>query len=188
MASSRPDLGAVFDEHVADEFDLRDVETTMTTMTADPYVVHVPVMTGGVGREEVRRFYAEHFIGKWPEDTAITQVSRTAGEDQVVDELIMSFTHDIEMDAILPGVAPTGRRVELPVAVVMAFEDGKVAHEHIYWDQATALVQIGLLAPDGLPVAGVEQARKLRDRSLPSNALMRAGETEGEGEGRETHA
>jgi carboxymethylenebutenolidase len=171
-AATRPDLGAVFDEHVADEFELRDVDATMATMTDDPYLDHVPVMTGGVGREEVRRFYADHFIGKWPADTEVAQLSRTVGEDQVVDELLVSFTHDTEMDAVLPGVAPTGRRVELPHAVVMAFENGKVAHEHIYWDQASALVQIGLLERDRLPVTGAEQVHKLLDRSLPSNTLI----------------
>jgi carboxymethylenebutenolidase len=171
-AATRPDLAAVFDEHVADEFERRDVDATMATMAEDPYVDHVPVMTGGVGREEVRRFYSDHFIGKWPPDTEITQLSRTVGESQVVDELILSFTHDIEMDAILPRVPPTGRRVELPHAVVMAFEGGRVAHEHIYWDQATALVQVGLLEPDGLPVTGAEQAHKLLDKSLPSNTLL----------------
>jgi carboxymethylenebutenolidase len=104
----------------------------MATMTDSPYLDHVPVMTGGVGADEVRRFYAEHFIGKWPQDTAITIVSRTVGPDQVVVEMVMSFTHDVEMDAIVPGVAPTGRPVELPFVVVMGFEGEKVTHEHIY--------------------------------------------------------
>jgi carboxymethylenebutenolidase len=163
----------MFDEHVADEFELKDVERTMTTMTDTPYVNHVPVMTGGVGRDEVRTFYANHFIGKWPADTTITPVSRTVGETQVVDEMVITFTHDMVMDAILPGVAPTGRRVELPVVVVVAFEHGKVAHEHIYWDQATALVQTGVLKPEGLPITGAEQAHKVLDTaSIPSNRLI----------------
>ena len=85
----------------------------------------------------------------------------------------MYFTHDIEMDFMLPGIPPTGKRVELPVAVVAQFREGKLAHEHIYWDQATVLVQIGLLDPKGLPVTGVEQARKVLDKSLPSNRLMK---------------
>ena len=109
------DIGAVFDEHVAAEFVRLDLEATMATMTDEPYVNHVPVMTGGVGAEEVRQFYGQHFIGKWPKDIEITPVSRTVGDDQVVDELVLSFTHDIEMDQLLPGVAPTGRRVRLAV-------------------------------------------------------------------------
>jgi carboxymethylenebutenolidase len=168
----RPDLGAVFDEHVADEFQLQDVDATMSTMTDDPYLDHVPVMTGGVGREEVRRFYADHFIGKWPPDTEVAPLSRTVGENRVVDELIISYTHTNEMPALLPGIAATGRRVELPHVVVMGFEGDKVAYEHIYWDQASALVQVGVLDPSGLPVSGAEQARKLLDKSLPTNELI----------------
>jgi carboxymethylenebutenolidase len=172
-------LGALFGLHVRAEFVDRDLDGTMATMTERPYVTHVPVMTGGYGRDAVRAFYGAHFIGKWPADTRITQVARTVGQGRVVDELIMSFTHDIMMDAILPGVAPTGRAVELPVVVVMGTESGKVAYERIYWDQATALVQIGLLDPGRLPVTGAEQARKLLDPSLPSNALMGLGKAAG---------
>jgi len=166
------DLAQVLDEHLKDEFDLHDVDATMKTMVPDPYVNHVAVMTGGVGYSEVYRFYHQHFIPKWPKDTKGVRVSRTIGVDQVVDEMIMYFTHDIEMDFMLPGIPPTGKRVELPVAVVAQFREGKLAHEHIYWDQATVLVQIGLLDPKGLPVTGVEQARKVLDKSVPSNRLM----------------
>jgi carboxymethylenebutenolidase len=165
-------LGALFDAHVRAEFVDRDVDATMATMTERPYVNHVPAMTGGHGREAVRRFYADHFIGQWPADTQVRPISRTVGQGRVVDELLISFTHDREMDAILPGVAPTGRRVELPFVVVVGTEGGKVAYEHIYWDQASLLVQVGLLDPEGLPVAGVEEARRLLDPTLPSNTLM----------------
>jgi carboxymethylenebutenolidase len=122
-------------------------------------------MTGVVGFEGVRRFYGAHFIRKWPQDTELTPVSRTVGEDQLVDEILLSFTHDVEMDALLPGVPPTGRAVRLPVCVVVKFEGGRVAHEHIYWDQASLLVQIGLLDPGDLPVTGAEQAetRSIRE-------------------------
>jgi carboxymethylenebutenolidase len=130
-------------------------------------------MAGGDGFENVRAFYGAHFIGKWPEDTEITPVSRTVGETQVVDELILSFTHDVEMDAILPGVTPTGRKVTLPFCVVVGFEDGKVKHEHIYWDQASALAQVGLIDPEGLPVTGGEQAANLTERrAQPMNRLL----------------
>ena len=176
MPEAKADIGAVLDEHVSAEFQLRDLDVTMATMTDDPYVNHVPVMTGGVGAEEVRRFYGDHFIGHWPTDTQITPVSRTVGDDQVVDELVVSFTHDIEVDALLPGVAPTGRYVRLPVCVFAKFEGDRLAHEHIYWDQASLLVQVGLLDPADLPVTGAEQAEKLLDpRSQPSNSLMSRG-------------
>jgi len=172
--SERPDIATVFDDHVAAEFVDMDLDATMATMTEDPYVNHVPVMTGGVGFDGVRRFYEDHFIGKWPQDIEITPVSRTVGEDQVVDELVLSFTHDIEMDQLLPGIAPTGRHVQLPFCVVVRFEDGKVAHEHIYWDQASLLVQIGLLDRARLPVTGVEQAENVLDvRAHPLNELIR---------------
>jgi carboxymethylenebutenolidase len=166
------DLVAVWEAHCRYEFETRDVDATMATMVADPYVNHIPTMTGGVGQAELRRFYANHFIGENPPDTALRPVSRTVGADQLVDEMIFSFTHTREVDWMLPGVAPTGRRVEIPVVAIVKFVDGKVAHEHIYWDQASVLVQIGLLEPKGLPVAGIETARKVLDNSLPSNRLM----------------
>jgi carboxymethylenebutenolidase len=170
-----PDIGAVFDAHVTAEFVHLDLEATMATMTDNPYVNHVPVMTGGVGLEEVRRFYGQHFIGKWPADTTISPVSRTIGEEQVVDELVLSFTHDVEMDQLLPGVASTGKRVQLAFCVVAKFEDDRLAHEHIYWDQASLLVQVGLLDAAGLPVTGAEQAANVLDpRAHPLNELIRA--------------
>ena len=168
------DLGAVFDRHVAAEFVRMDLDETMSTMTEDPYVNHVPVLTGGVGAEAVRSFYGQHFIGKWPADIEITPVSRTVGEEQVVDELVLSFTHDVEMPQLLPGVAPTGRPVRLPFCVVVGFRAGKVAHEHIYWDQASLLAQVGLLDPAQLPVTGGEQAEAILDpRARPLNELIR---------------
>jgi carboxymethylenebutenolidase len=168
------DIAAVFDEHMAAEFAHHDLDAAMATMTEDPYVYQVPVMTGGVGLEEVRRFYRDDFIGKWPKDTEIMPVSRTVGSDQLVDEIVISFTHDIEMDHLLPGVAPTGRPVRLPGCVIAKFEGGKVAHEHIYWDNASLLVQVGLLDPAKLPVTGAEQAENLfNPRARPTNELMR---------------
>lgn len=166
------DLGAVFDEHVRDEFVLHDATATMMTMTDEPYLCHVPTMTGGNGRESVFRFYRDHFVNKWPADTTIELISRTLGADQVVDELVVSFTHDVVMDALLPGVAPTGKRVSLPHVVVVKFDDGKIAHEHIYWDQASLLVQVGLLERGTLPVTGSEQARGILDRTFATNELI----------------
>jgi len=165
-------LGAMFDAHCDAEFKTRDIEATMATMGERPHVTHVPTMTGGNGRDDVRRFYETWFIGHWPEDTEITSVSRTVGDDRVVDEVIIRFTHDCEMPAILPGVKPTGRKVAIPFVVVVGFEGGKVAFERIYWDQASVLVQLGLLDKAGLPVSGAEQAARLLDPSLPSNTLI----------------
>lgn len=167
------DLAELWDAHCRYEFEARDVDATMDTMVEEPYVNHVPTMTGGVGHDELKRFYKYHFIGENPPDTALIPVSRTIGTDQVVDELLFTFTHTGEIDWMLPGVEPTGRRVEVPLVAIVGFVDGKVAHEHIYWDQASVLVQIGLLDPAGLPVAGMATARKVMDNSLASNQLMR---------------
>jgi carboxymethylenebutenolidase len=154
-------LGAVFDQHIKHEFEDHDVDATMQTMTKEPYVHHVPVMTGGVGYAGVYNFYKNHFIGKMPADTEIVRISRTVGKDQVVDELMVSFTHDREIDFMLPGVSPTGKYVKLPLVVLMNFKDGKISYEHIYWDQASLLVQVGLLDPKVFPVTGQEQANRL---------------------------
>jgi carboxymethylenebutenolidase len=130
-------------------------------------------MTGGVGHDQLRRFYKYHFIGRNPDDTELIPVSRTVGTDSLVDEMLFCFTHTREIDWMLPGIAPTGRRVEVPLVAIVRFRDGKLVHEHIYWDQASVLVQVGLLDPAGLPVAGADTARKVLDKALPSNALMR---------------
>ena len=167
------DLVVLWEAHCRHEFETRDVDATMATMVERPYVNHVPTMTGGVGHDQLKRFYKYHFIGGNPPDTTLTPVSRTVGADQIVDEMIFSFTHTSEIDWMLPGIAPTGRKVEVPLVAIVKFVDGKVAHEHIYWDQASVLVQIGKLDPKGLPVAGAETARKVTDNKLPSNALMR---------------
>ena len=166
-------LNVTWEEHVRDEFVTRDTDATLRTMVPDAYVNHVPVMTGGVGRAELREFYSRHFIPKMPPDTEIVPISRTIGTDQLVDEMIVRFTHTVEMDWMLPGVAPTGLRVEIPLVAIVRFRDGKLAHEHIYWDQASVLVQLGLLEPSKLPVAGVESARKVLESGRPSNELIR---------------
>ncbi len=165
------DLAAVWDEHMRCEFELRDADATLETMSADPCLIEVPVGTGANGREAVRAFYRDHFIPSWPADVGITPLSRTIGSDRVVDEFVVSFTHSKTMDWWLPGVAPTGREVLLPHVVVVGFENGKVAYEHVYWDQASLLVQVGLLDPALVPALGHAQARALMN-SLPSNDFI----------------
>src|SRR6184192_3017958 len=172
-------LSELWDEHVRYEFSTRDTDETLATMVDDAYVNHIPVLTGGVGQDELREFYSKRFIPQMPPDTEVIPVSRTIGTDQLVDEMIFKFTHTVRMDWMLPGVAPTGKRVEIPLVAIVRFRDNKLAHEHIYWDQASLLVQLGLLDQNTLPVAGIESARKVLDNSLPSNALMqRAGPLE----------
>ena len=154
------------------EFTTHHTEDTLATMVEDAYVNHIPVLTGGVGKEQLREFYSKHFIPQMPPDTEMVPLSRTIGDDQLVDEMIFKFTHTIKMDWMLPGIAPTGRRVEIPLVAIVRFRDGKLAHEHIYWDQGSVLVQLGLLDPRTLPVVGVESAKKAVDKQLPSNALI----------------
>lgn len=168
------DLSALWDAHCYHEFESRDVTATMATMVDEPYVNHIPTMTGGVGQQHLRRFYTHHFVNSNPEDTKMIPVSRTVGKDRVVDELLFCFTHTREIDWMLPGIAPTGKYVEIPLIAIVSFDGDKLYNEHIYWDQASVLVQIGLLDPTGLPVAGIECARKLMDKTLPSNTLMAA--------------
>ena len=166
------DFSTLWDKHCEYEFGTRDVDATMATMVPQPYVNHIPTMTGGVGFQHLRRFYKNHFIPTTPKDTRLVPISRTIGEGIVVDEMLFCFTHDIEVDWMLPGIPPTGKYVEIPLVAIVKFRGDKLYNEHIYWDQASVLVQIGKLDPKGLPVAGVETARKLVDETLPSNTLM----------------
>jgi len=178
LSPAQETLRKLWEQHVQFEFSTRNTEDTLATMVEDAYVNHIPVLTGGVGRDELREFYSKRFIPHMPPDTEMTPVSRTIGEDQLVDEMVFKFTHTIPMDWMLPGVAPTGKRVEVPLVAIVRFRDDKLAHEHIYWDQASVLVQIGLIDASKLPVAGVESAHKVLDPTLPANELMkRAGPT-----------
>lgn len=161
----------LFQEHVQAE--LRgDLDTTMATMTDNPHLTNVPSMVGGYGPDGVRAFYANHLVGKFfPPDVEMIPVSSTVGTDQIVDELVIRFTHTTVIDWMLPGVQPTGKRVEAAFCVVVGIDGDKISHEHIYWDQASVLVQIGLLDPKGLPVSGAEAARRILDPTLPSRVM-----------------
>ena len=171
LSETQKQMVALFEKHVGAELE-GDLDTTMATMSEEPHLNHVPTMAGGVGRKSVHDFYRDHLVGKFfPPDVKMVNVSRTVGEDQVVEEIFISFTHTTVIDWLLPGVAPTGKPVEMAVAVIVGFKDGKVSHEHIYWDQAGVLVQIGLLNPNGLPVTGAESARKVLNPKLPPRAF-----------------
>jgi carboxymethylenebutenolidase len=171
LSQSQQAMVDLFQKHVQAELD-GDLETTMATMTDSPHLNHVPTMMGGVGREGVRAFYRDHLVGKFfPPDVKMVAISRTVGESQIVEEMVISFTHTTVIDWMLPGVSPTGKPVEAAFAVVVGVKDGKVSHEHIYWDQASVLVQIGLLDPKGLPVVGAEGARKVLNPHLPGRDI-----------------
>ena len=168
------DFSALWDKHCEHEFASRNVAATMATMVREPYVNHIPTMTGGVGHDMLWHFYQHHFVNSNPPDTSLTPISRTVGSTQIVDEMLFCFTHTREIDWMLPGVAPTGKRVEIPLVAIVKFRGNKIYHEHIYWDQASVLVQIGKLSAADLPVTGAESAAKLLDETLPSNSLMPA--------------
>src|SRR5437868_13615038 len=163
----------LWQRHLDAEFTRRDAAESCDTMTADPQVNHVPVLTGGRGRRQLEHFYSRYFIRQMPPDVDMVAVARTVGDHRIVDEFIFRFTHTTRMGWLAPGVEPTGRRVEIAMLVVVEFRDGKISAERIYWDQASVLVQLGLLDPAGLPVAGAEAARKVLDPALSSNELIK---------------
>lgn len=168
LSEKQQHMLALFEKHVGAELD-SDIDTTLATMSDEPHLTNVPTNVGGFGRKGVRAFYRDHLIGQFfPPDVKMTSVSRTVGDDQLVDELVISFTHTRAIDFMLPGVAPTGKPVEVAFAVIVRFKDGKITHEHIYWDQACVLVQLGLLDPHGLPVTGAESARRVLNPRLAS--------------------
>ncbi|KAG8732718.1 hypothetical protein FRC11_011377 [Ceratobasidium sp. 423] len=126
------DIEAIWEEHTRHEFEGRDVGATMSTMVAEPYVNHIPTLTGGIGRKALTWFYARHFIHSNPDSTRMELVSRTLGPDRVVDEFVFEFVHDKEIDwmdqasvLVQIGLLPeklafpgTGNEIRLPVAGV----------------------------------------------------------------------
>lgn len=170
----------VWDAHTAAEFERKDADAAIATMTEHPALIHVPVGTGATGKEPLRRFYRDIFIPQMPPDFSLELVTRTVGQDRVVDEFVVSFTHSVQMDWFAPGIPPTGRGLRVPHVGIVAFEGGKIASEHIYWDQATVLLQLGRL-DDGLPVLGGSQADRLMDPDAPANTLIEGLERGGRG-------
>jgi carboxymethylenebutenolidase len=165
-------LSSVWDQHISAEFSAKSADEAVATMTAESYVNLIPLMVGARGRDAVRDFYANHFVAQLPPDIEIVPVSRTLGQGRVVDEIIIRFTHSVRMDWLLPGIRPTGRRVQMPFVAVIQFEGDKIAHEHLYWDQASVLVQLGLLDRT-LPVRGGEIAAQVLNSTRPMNELIR---------------
>ena len=144
-ALSPQQLEQLWAEHLKGEFETKDVEATLETMVEDAYVSHMPVNTGGRGKEALRAFYRDDFIPSWPDDLQMTPVNRVVGEGQLVDELHLTFTHSIPMPWFLPQVLPTHKKVAVDFVVVVQFRGDKLACERIYWDHATVLRQVGLL-------------------------------------------
>ena len=173
LTAAEQKFNDVWNEHLRAEFSAHSADETVATMTATPAINEVPVMIGGNGREEVYEFYAKYFLPQIPPDIEIVPVSRTIGQGRLVDEIVLRFTHTMRMDWMLPGIPPTGKKVEVAFVVVVQFDGNKMVHEHLYWDQASVLVQLGLVEAGGLPVVGAEGARSLLDRNIRLNALIR---------------
>lgn len=161
----------VWETHTASEFEEKDADAAIATMTDFPVLIHVPVNTGARGREPLRKFYAETFIPQMPEDMNLQLLTRTVGQGRIVDEFIVRFTHTVRMDWFAPGIEPTGRQLAVPHIAVIAFENGLISSEHIYWDQATVLLQMGLLDRH-LPVTGTDQCDRLLNANAPANQLI----------------
>ncbi|CEJ81212.1 hypothetical protein VHEMI01354 [[Torrubiella] hemipterigena] len=163
------DLVSIWEEHTKFEFEERSVARTMATMVAEPYVNHLPTMTGGRGRANLTAFYRDNFIFCNPPDTVLSPLSRTVGPDRVVDEFIFSCTHTSVIPWLLPGVQPTNVKISVPMLAVVNVRGDRLYHEHIWWDQASVLRQIGILPShldhngqqQKLPVSGTEQAQLL---------------------------
>jgi carboxymethylenebutenolidase len=162
----------VWEAHMAAEFVDKDADKVIATMTDDPVLIHIAVGTGASGREALRRFYRDIFLPQLPPDAQLQLLTRSVGQNRVIDEFILHFTHTVQMDWFAPGVAPTGRRVVLPNVAIITLQDGKVSSEHIYWDQAAVLLQLGLVG-DGLPALGADQADRLLNDDAPANELIR---------------
>ena len=171
FSSDEERLIKVWEAHTAAEFEQKDADATMATMTDHPVLVHVPVGTGASGQEALRKFYAEMLIPQTPPDMELQLLTRTVGQDRLIDEFIVQFTHTLRIDWFAPGVEPTGRRLRVPHVGVIAFEKGKIASEHIYWDQATVLLQLGIVT-DNLPILAEDQADRLLDPDAPANVLI----------------
>jgi carboxymethylenebutenolidase len=144
-----PELARLWEAHLAGEFATKDVEATLATMVDDAYVNHVPVSTGGRGKDALRAFYRDDFIPSWPDDLQMTPVNRVIGDGQIVDELHVTFTHSRRMNWLLPGIPATNKTLAIDFVVVAQFRGDRLACERIYWDHAAVLRQAGLLSAPG---------------------------------------
>jgi len=175
------DYEALFAEHTYHEFTTRDVDATMATMIEEPYVNHTPTLTGGVGHDMLKRFYKYHFVDQNGAGRSRERISHTLGPDRLVVESYTRFRHDQVIDRYFPGIEPTGKEVEIATVIIVKFRGDKVCHEHLYWDQGSALKQIGVLDAGDLPIAGPEAARKVLDETRPSNIFMQESWATSEG-------
>lgn len=155
------DLVKVWQQHNYSEWVMKDAAAALATMSDNPHVLMVPIAIGGRGREGVYNYYRDYFLAQLPADIRPVPISQVVGRDMLVEEAVFQFTHDQVMDWVIPGVPPTGKRVEMGVAAIVQFENGKIASEHLYWDHASVLAQLGVLDSAKTPIKGIESARTL---------------------------
>jgi carboxymethylenebutenolidase len=173
LASGEKATNALWDKHLESEFAQKDPDAALRTMTDNPRVTVIPTMIGGKGTVELRNFYARHFLNQIPPDMEVISISRTIGQGRVVDELVLKFTHTVQMDWVLPGIPPTGKRIEFAMAVVVYTEGDRISAENLYWDNATILKQAGLITDPKLPILGAEHAQNMLSHTAPLNELIR---------------
>ncbi|MFD9002996.1 nuclear transport factor 2 family protein [Streptomyces sp. NPDC059582] len=164
---NQEEMVALWEQHTAYEFETKDADLTVSTMVDDASVMHLPTMSGGSGKEHLRRYYRDVFIPGIPQNTVTETVDRSVGDDFLVEEILMRMRHDQEIPFLLPGLAPTGRDLEVPLLVKVKFRDGLMESERLYWDQAAVLAQVDLIASEGLPMTDfTEVVRFLRDKVM----------------------
>jgi carboxymethylenebutenolidase len=173
MSESQAAITGLWETHLASEFAHKDPEEAIGTMTENPRVTIVPSMIGGSGRDEMRTFYSKHFLNQLPPDLEVIPVSRTIGETRIVDELVLKFTHSLQMDWVLPNIPATNKRIEFAMVAIVHVEGDKIASENLYWDTATILRQAGLLPDPKLPVLGAESARNMIEPAQLNQLLHR---------------
>jgi carboxymethylenebutenolidase len=160
---NRDQMVELWERHTAYEFELKDADLAISTIVDDAIVMHLPTMSGGFGKENLRHYYADVFIPGIPADTTSEPIARSVGDSLLVDEFIMRMTHDRDTPFLLPGLAPTGKTVEVPTVVIVKFRGDLMESERVYWDQATVLSQLGMI-DRSLPCADItEIGRFLRD-------------------------
>ncbi|KAE8152186.1 hypothetical protein BDV25DRAFT_75028 [Aspergillus avenaceus] len=195
------DLEERWEEHLEAKFFAMNLSDTMEPYVnhLNPAVTYTPTVSGGIGQHALRRFYEQSFLRALPPSMRLRLVSRTVGADRVVDELHAAFQHTQEVPWMLPGVPPTEKQVEIMLVSIVSLRAGRLYSEHVYWDQASVLVQVGLLDPklvpqgvqgvDRLPVVGRESARRILEENPEAegrdyhNRLIRRARAKQKGKG-----
>ncbi len=141
------ELERAWDAHLDALLVRRDLVAALRPLAAEPSLVHIPAMAGAAGRQAVERFYADQVLPHLPGDLALSRISRTVDRWRLVDETMVSFTHDRELPWLLPGVEPTFRRAEVLAIAIVGFDRERIGSQRILWDHATLAAQLGIVHP-----------------------------------------